>query len=334
MIKVTCAVIRNEENEILVVQRGEATDHPFKWEFPGGKVAPGENEEECIIREIEEELSMEIVICARLTAVNHDYGHKNISLIPFICDTLDDMPFLAEHIAYKWVKEKDLMTIDFSEADVFVAQNYLDKKQSERKVEISTDRTSDDESSVDKDLQAIVNNMMSMQEAEWIATSAIENPAIFNKLFQYSNSTDKKLAFRASWTLTKVCDRFPDLIYPYLNQIVDSLKTIDNESTLRSFLRILSLTDLDKINSSKHGLLADFCFETLNSGFSAIAVKAYSMEILYRLSLIYPELANELSTSIRLLMEDGSAGITARGSIIIRRLAEMPVKPKPGNMKA
>ena len=67
-----------------------------------------------------------------------------------------------------------------------------------------------------------------MQEADWIATSAIENPAIFIKLFQYSNSTDKKLAFRASWTLTKVCDRFPDLIYPYLNQIVDSLKTINN----------------------------------------------------------------------------------------------------------
>jgi len=51
MIKVTCAIIRNEEDEILVVQRGEATDHPFKWEFPGGKVAAGETEEECIIRE-------------------------------------------------------------------------------------------------------------------------------------------------------------------------------------------------------------------------------------------------------------------------------------------
>jgi 8-oxo-dGTP diphosphatase len=328
MIIVTCAVIRNDENEILVVQRGEATDHPFKWEFPGGKLAHDEKEEECIIREIDEELSMEIVICAKLTAVNHDYGHKKIRLVPFICDTLDDMPFLTEHIAYKWVEAKDLMTIDFSEADVFVAQSYLDEKQSEGKVEIPADHPSDDELSVDKDLQAIVNNMMSMQEAEWIATSAIENPAIFIKLFQYSNSSDKKLAFRASWTLTKVCDRFPDLIYPYLNQIVESLNTIDNESTLRSFLRILSLTDLDKIDNRQHGLLADFCFGTLNSGFSAIAVKAYSMEILYKLSLIYPELANELSTSIRILMEDGSAGITARGSMIMKKLAEIPIKPK------
>ena len=62
MLIVTCAIIRNEKNEILVVQRGKATDHPFKWEFPGGKVAPGETDEECVIREVEEELSMEIVI--------------------------------------------------------------------------------------------------------------------------------------------------------------------------------------------------------------------------------------------------------------------------------
>jgi 8-oxo-dGTP diphosphatase len=328
MLKVTCAIIRNEEDEILVVQRGEATDHPFKWEFPGGKLAPGETEEECIIREIDEELSMEIVICGKLPEVNHDYGHKQITLIPFICDTLDEMPFLNEHAAFRWINEKDLMSVDFSEADVFVAECYLAEIQSEASDESPVIERIEDELSVDKDLQAIVNNMMSMKEAEWVATSAIENPAIFIKLLQYSNSADKKLAFRASWTLTKVCDRFPDMIYPFLDQIVESLDKIDNESTLRSFLRIISLTGIERIKSRQHGILADFCFNTLNSGFSAIAVKAYSMEILYRLSKIYPELANELSTSIRILMEDGSAAITSRGRMVLRKLADMPIKPK------
>ena len=89
MINVTCAVIRNEEDEILIVQRGEATDHPFKWEFPGGKLAPEETEEDCIIREIDEELSIEVVICGQLPEVEYDYGHKEIKLIPFICYTLD-----------------------------------------------------------------------------------------------------------------------------------------------------------------------------------------------------------------------------------------------------
>jgi len=330
MLVVTCAIIRNEEDEVLVVQRGEATDHPFKWEFPGGKLASDETEEECIIREVKEELSIDIVITGRLPAVDHDYGHKKIHLIPFICDTLDEIPFLSEHIAYKWLDNKDLPSIDFSAADVFVVKNYLDKIKNERSNDDLIKKAPESEFNEDAELQSIVNKMMSMKEAEWVATAAIENPAIFRKLFEYSHSSDKKLAFRASWTLTKVCDRFPELIYPYLSQIVDNLTGIESESTLRSFLRIISLSNLEKVNTRQHGLLADFCFITLNSGFSAITVKAYSMEILYKLSLIYPELANELSTSIRILMEDGSAGITARGAQIIKKLADMPVEPKPG----
>ena len=126
MINVTCAVIRNEQNEILIVQRGEATDHPFKWEFPGGKLAHGESEEECVIREVEEELSMAIIICGQLTSVEYDYGHKQIKLIPFICNTLDELPFLSEHLAYKWIQATDLKSIDFCEADVIVAGEYLE----------------------------------------------------------------------------------------------------------------------------------------------------------------------------------------------------------------
>jgi len=332
MINVTCAVIRNEENEVLIVQRGEATDHPFKWEFPGGKMAKEETEEECIIREINEELSMEVVIFSKLPEVVYNYGHKQIKLIPFICDTLDELPFLSEHIAYKWVIPGNLKSVDFSEADVFVADNYLERIKDNTNPEYQIIIHPPDEDIDDKELQSMINNMMSMKEADWIATSAIENPAIFLKLLEYSHSSDKKLAFHASWTLTKVCDKFPEIIHPFLSQIVDSLGQIDNESTLRSFLRIISLTDLDKINNRQHGLLADFCFSALNSGFSAIAVKAYSMEILYRLSLIYPELATELSASVRVLMEDGSAGIIARGLMILKKLAEIPIGPKSSHL--
>jgi 8-oxo-dGTP diphosphatase len=327
MINVTCAIIRNEENEVLVVQRGETTDHPLKWEFPGGKLIPGETDEECIIREVEEELSLEIVICGKLPDVEYDYGHKLIKLTPFICDTLDELPFLSEHVAYKWLPATDLRSVDFSEADIIVMDNYLERIHKENIAGIEVIPENITALKDDIDLQAMVNNMMSMQEAEWVAISAIENPAVFLKLFEYSHSSDKKLAFRASWTLTKVCDKFPEIIYPYLSQIVDVLDKLDNESALRSFLRIISLSDIEKIDRRKHGIVADYCFNVLKSGYSAVAVKAYSMEILYRLSLIYPELANELSTTIRILMEDGSAGITSRGRMILKKLAEISIKP-------
>jgi 8-oxo-dGTP diphosphatase len=326
MIKVTCAVIRNDENEVLIVQRGEKSDHPFKWEFPGGKLQNDETEEECIIREIREELSVDIVICSRMADVEYDYGNKHILLIPFICDTLEDLPLLSEHIAFKWISSNDLLKVDFSEADILVAANYVNSVTSaevkNEKPPVIVQQAIDDE-----DLRSMVYRMMGMKEAEWVATSAVENPAIFGKLLDYSSSSDKKLAFKASWTLTKACDKYPELIYPYLSDIVKNLENIDNESVKRSFLRILSLTDIERIENEQHGLLADNCFSALKSGFSAIAVKAYSMEILYKLAIIYPELANELSATVLMLEGEGSAGIIARGRIILKKLAEMPAKP-------
>lgn len=322
MITVTCAIIRNEGNQILIVQRGENTDHPLKWEFPGGKVTPGESEEECVIREIDEELSMEIVICGKLEPVGYDYGHKQIRLIPFVCDTLDELPVLSEHLDYKWIAAKELLSVDFSEADVIVAGDYLEGLT---EIESPGEENREEEySSIeDADLRAMVNQMMGMKEAEWIATSAIDNPVIFNRLLEYSFSADKKLAFRASWALTKVCDKFPAMIYPHLKRIIDMLEKIDNESTQRSFLRIISLTDIEKISQKHHGVLADHCFKALHSGFSAIAIKAYAMEILYRLAVKYPELANELSVTVTMLQGEGSAGIKARGHMIMKKLAEI-----------
>jgi len=128
MINVTCAVIRNEDDRVLVVQRGEETDHPLKWEFPGGKIDAGESEEECIIREIQEELSLDVVIFGKLPVVEHDYGYKKIRLIPFICDTLDDMPMLNEHISFEWLNPGELGKVDFSEADLFVSELPADNK--------------------------------------------------------------------------------------------------------------------------------------------------------------------------------------------------------------
>jgi 8-oxo-dGTP diphosphatase len=327
MINVTCAIIRNEENEVLIVQRGEKTDHPFKWEFPGGKTNPGESNEDCIMREISEELSMDIVICGTLNSVEYDYGHKQIRLIPFICDTLDEIPLLSEHVAYKWIQPADLANVDFSGADIEVAEQYVSvlPGPSENKVEYTPEKL---QSEIDEaDLKQMINDLMSRQEAEWVANSAVANPAIFSKLLEYSFSKEQKLAFRASWTVSKVCDQFPELIRPHISQIVDSLPKVDNESVQRSFLRIITQCNISELTTRQHGVLADHCFTMLKSGFSAIAVKAYSMEILYNLSLIYPELANELSTSINILMEDASAGILARGRMILKKIGEIPLGP-------
>jgi 8-oxo-dGTP diphosphatase len=320
MIIVTCAIIRNEENEVLVVQRGEKSEHPFKWEFPGGKLKDNETEEECIQREIKEELSIDIVICKRMADTEYDYGNKKIKLIPFICDTLDDLPLLTEHTAFKWLNPDDLKKTDFSEADIIVAEQYL--RVADWREEQESKRTGPAQQTYnEEDLRSMVENIMGIQEAEWIAESAIGNSEILTKLLEYSFSDDRKLAFRASWTLSKVFDKYPDIISSDLPRMIDAVDKLDNESVQRSFLRIISLSDINKISARQHGILADHCFEMLRSGFTAIAVKAYSMEIIYKLAKIYPELANELSATISMLQGEGSAGILARGHIILKKLS-------------
>jgi len=90
-------------------------------------------------------------------------------------------------------------------------------------------------------------------------------------------------------------------------------------------MRIISLSNLNKIGVKYHGILADFCFKSLKSGFSAIAVRAYAMEILFKLTAIYPELKNELLATINILQGDESAGIIARGKQIARKLTHVTV---------
>ena len=319
MIDVTCAIIRNEDDEVLVVQRGEYTDHPMKWEFPGGKVDKGESFEECILREIKEELSIDIIICGNLPATEHAYTSKSIKLIPFICDTLDEMPFLSEHVDFKWINPENLLSVDFSEADVAVAENYL--REIGKMPLFTLEKAEPIPASMDDDeLKRMITTIMVTKEAEWVAGSAPDNPQVFLKLIEYSFSDDTKLAFRSSWMLTKVCDRFPEIIHSHLNSMVESLSKLTNESVQRSFMRIISLSNFSKISVKHHGVLAEFCFTSLRSGFSAISIRAYAMEILFKLTVIYPELKNELLATINMLQGEGSAGIAAKGRQIAKKL--------------
>lgn len=321
MIRVTCAIIRNEEDEILVVRRGGDSDHPFKWEFPGGKVDDGESDEDCILREIREELSLDIVIFSRLPEVDHDYGSKHILLIPFICDTLDVIPELSEHVAYEWIKEDKLMEKDFQEADISVAHLYL-QLISYREGSSHTAILKEESFSEDKGMVEMINNIHSTKEVDWVAASATENPEILRKIIEYSTSNNRKLASHSAWTVSKVADKNPELLEPFLNTLIQFLPQSDNESAERSVLRVISLSNVSGVNSKYQGLLADHCFNRLRSRPAPIAVKAYAMEILFKLTNIYPELANELVASILILKEtEKTAGILARGRIIMKKLA-------------
>ena len=125
MIRVSCAIIINPFDQVLVTQRSSLMPLPLKWEFPGGKIEDNETAEECLIREIREELNMEIQITGSLSPNDHQYPDKLIRLMPFICRQTGGEIVLKEHADYKWLEVKDLLDLDWAEADVGVVKSYI-----------------------------------------------------------------------------------------------------------------------------------------------------------------------------------------------------------------
>lgn len=125
-IKVTCAIIQFGD-KILVVQRSAHMRLPLKWEFPGGKVEVGESEEACILREIREELNIDIELVARHTPARFDYPDFSILLIPFTANYLRGTIKLAEHKQYLLLEKARLSALDWAEADLPVLEEFLSK---------------------------------------------------------------------------------------------------------------------------------------------------------------------------------------------------------------
>jgi 8-oxo-dGTP diphosphatase len=119
LTEVSCAVIMDGDR-VLVTQRSEHMPHPLKWEFPGGKLQPGETPEGCIIREIREELGVEISVLQLLPSVRHRYPDLNIKLIPFVCSITKGEIDLSEHRSFSWISRSELDQIDWLEADIGV----------------------------------------------------------------------------------------------------------------------------------------------------------------------------------------------------------------------
>jgi 8-oxo-dGTP diphosphatase len=124
ILKVTCAIIIRSA-KILVAQRGEFMSLPLKWEFPGGKMEGDESEEDCLLREIREELDVEIEIIDKLEKVMHDYGNVIVNLIPFICVSKTFNLKLAEHKDAKWLSKEDLLTLEWAPADIPILNQLL-----------------------------------------------------------------------------------------------------------------------------------------------------------------------------------------------------------------
>ena len=114
-IEVVAAIIRKGD-KIFATQRGYG-DMKGKWEFPGGKIEPGETGEEAVVREIKEELRSTVKVLKFFGEINDVHGDRCFNVKFYICELVDGNLELTEHLASKWVEPKDIIAADFMEAD-------------------------------------------------------------------------------------------------------------------------------------------------------------------------------------------------------------------------
>ena len=123
-IHVACAIIERD-GLILAAQRKEGMRLALKWEFPGGKIDPGESPEACLKRELIEEMGVEIDIDRAFDPVTHVYSFFTVTLYPFSCTIRSGEVVLHEHTAIRWLPPEQLLSLDWAEADIPLIEHYL-----------------------------------------------------------------------------------------------------------------------------------------------------------------------------------------------------------------
>lgn len=121
-IKVVAAIIQ-KENKILATKRGYG-EFINMWEFPGGKIELGETKEQALVREIKEELNIEISVDKFAIDIEYQYPNFYLFMSCFMCSIKEGSIELLEHNDGKWITKEELNTLNWLPADID-AVNYL-----------------------------------------------------------------------------------------------------------------------------------------------------------------------------------------------------------------
>lgn len=129
--RIGVGVIRNQQGQILIDRRRREGAMGGLWEFPGGKIESNETVEECIRREIKEELAIEIEVGKRLTVVSHTYPAFKVTLFVHECQYLSGKPQPLASDEIRWVNLEEMIQYNFPEANqaIIATLNNLNERK-------------------------------------------------------------------------------------------------------------------------------------------------------------------------------------------------------------
>ena len=124
-LKVVGALLRDKENRIFSCMRPDGDAWAGWWEFPGGKVDPGESMQEALSREIKEELGILVSPKSKICEIDHSYEDRDVNLHIFDCGLVDPQEItLMEHGDSRWLAREDLLEVNWLPADLPTIQDW------------------------------------------------------------------------------------------------------------------------------------------------------------------------------------------------------------------
>ncbi|MGC9356024.1 MAG: hypothetical protein ACP5D9_19410 [Mariniphaga sp.] len=166
-----------------------------------------------------------------------------------------------------------------------------------------------------KELQEIIN---SWENLELTIHEITKNPGLMPVLMDLALYGSEPKSWRAAWLADKIHEKNPQLLIPWLDQMIEALQNDLPPGKKRHFLKLISLNKIEK----KHFLfLMDCCLNTFTSWKEPVAVRVHAMQVLFNISEAEPDFKPELLTIIQHEMElHPSAGIRSRGKKLVQQL--------------
>lgn len=155
-----------------------------------------------------------------------------------------------------------------------------------------------------------------------IAVNTIfEKPDVFKEILDFALEDKPMFAMRAARAIQISATKYPELISPYMEDIIVEMDRFESDGLKRSFAKLISEISWD-FNEDILGVLADACFKWVNDSKEKIALKAYSQDILYRISILYPDLKFELISVLERNYPHASVGIKTRSRKMLKKLKQ------------
>jgi hypothetical protein len=147
-------------------------------------------------------------------------------------------------------------------------------------------------------------------------------PDRFAEMIGIAFRDEYPVSMRAARIVALCAEQHIELINPYVFQIVESIGEIKVDGVKRGFLKILAELPL-VLDEQSLGIITDLAFNWLNDPKQAIAIRYYSIDILYKVAAIYPEIGVELSALLKSLADDSSSGLKSKSKKVLKYLKRM-----------